>query len=141
MEATNAPLLYQLITTKRSRYPTWLIIDSFPLPVVIRCIDLGNDICSSLLSTQCALVIPSLLNSVAESLSWLLETALIPFAAWYQNVLKVVCLACFPDSNIYLFDTHLEIVLAAVADFVISGWNTRLARVLLDSQMHLLQCW
>jgi hypothetical protein len=55
--------------------------------------------------------------------------------------LKVLCLACIPDSNIYLFDAHLKIVLAAVVDFAISGCNTRLARVILEPQMYLLQCW
>jgi hypothetical protein len=69
-------------------------------------------------------------DNVAESLTWLLETAPIPFAACYHNDLKVLCLACIPDSNIYLLDARLKIVLAAVVELVISGWNTRLARTL-----------
>jgi hypothetical protein len=72
-----------------------------------------------LLSSQHALSIPSLLDNVAESLSWILETAPLPIAAAYHNIVRILYLASIPGSNVYLFNACVKIVLAAVVDFLI----------------------
>jgi hypothetical protein len=74
------------LTTRRNRYPTWGIIKSSPLPMVVCCVGLGNDICVSLLPVG----IPILLDDVVESLSWILDTAPLPFVAAYHNVVKML---------------------------------------------------
>jgi hypothetical protein len=116
-ENSETPLLYQPLTTRRSIYPAWVIIKSSPLPTVVHRTDIGNDICALLLSSQRAVNIPSLLNNVAESLSWILETAPLPIVAAYHNIVRILYLASIPGSNVYLFDAHLKIVLAVVVDF------------------------
>jgi hypothetical protein len=112
--AADTPILYQPLSTRRNRYPTWVIIKSSPLPVVVQRADLGNDICAMLLSTRQAINIPNLLDNVAESLLPL------PFSAAYHNVLNMLYSACFPESTVHLFDAHRKIALATVVDFLVS---------------------
>jgi hypothetical protein len=139
-ENSEAPLLYQPLTTRRSIYPAWVIIKSSPLPTVVRRTDIGNDICALLLSSQRAVNIPSLLNNVAESLSWILETAPHPIAAAYHNIVKILYLASIPGSNVYLFDAHLKIVLGAVVDFLSCTLHEK-EGVLIASDLYLQQHW
>jgi hypothetical protein len=139
-ENSETPLLYQPLTTRRSMYPAWVIIKSPPLPTVVRRADIGNDICALLLSSQHALSIPSLLNNVAESLSWILETAPLPIAAAYCNIVRILYLASIPGSNVYLFDAHLKIVLAAVVDFLSCTLDEK-EGVLIASDLYLQQRW
>jgi hypothetical protein len=107
IQASETPLLCQPLTSRRSLYPTWVIIKSSPLPTVV---DLGNDICALLLSSWHTIGFPSLLDNIAESLSWMIETAPLPFVAAYHNIVKMLYLACIPGSNVHLFDAHVKLV-------------------------------
>jgi hypothetical protein len=138
---SETPLLYQPLTTRKSIYPAWVIIKSSPLPTVVHRADIGNDICALLLSSQHALSIPSLLDNVAESLSWILETAPLPIAAACHNIVRILYLTSIPGSNVYLFDAHVKIVLAVVVDFLICAWDEALEKALIASHAYLQQHW
>ena len=75
------------------------------------------------------------MDNVAESLSWIFQTAPLPFAAAYCNILNMLYLACFPESTVHLLDAHQKIALAAVVDFLVSdeAYATLEAAVLASS--------
>lgn len=97
------PLLCQPPTTRRNTYAKWLIIKSSPLHKVVRRVNIGTDICASLLLTWHAIA-PTVWDNVAKSLSWLMEDAALPFSGCCRKVLKVLYFACIPDSDVHLFD-------------------------------------
>jgi hypothetical protein len=114
---------------------------SSPLPIVVRCADLGNDICALLLSSRRAIGIPSLLDNVAESLSWMLETAPFPIASAYSSIEKMHYLACIPGSTMHLLDVHVKIVLAAVVKILTCAWEEALQGALIALHAYLQVCW
>jgi hypothetical protein len=82
------------------------------------------------------------LDNVAESLSWIFQTAPLPFAAAYCNILNMLYLACFPESTVHLLDAHQKIALAAVVDFLVSDEAyATLEAAILASSAYLQQCW
>jgi hypothetical protein len=62
--------------------------------------------------------------------------------AAYHNVIKMLSLACSPESTVHLFDAHLKIALAAVVDFLVSdGAYATLEAVLIASSAYLQEHW
>jgi hypothetical protein len=141
MDTPVTPLLYQPLTTRRSRYPNWLIVRTKPLPTVIRRTSVGNDVCAVLLSTRRAISVPSVLENVAECLTWLLYDAPLPYSVCYHNIVQVLHLASHPDVNLHTFDSHQKIILVAVVELLIPGSNSRLEEALQASQHYVQQHW
>jgi hypothetical protein len=141
MSADNAPLIYQPLTTRRYRYPTWIIIISPPIATVIERAYLGNEICSSLLSRHLAVGVPSILNNVAKSLSWILVDAPLPFPACYRNIVSVLHLACIPESDLHLNNAHVRIVLGAVVELLVTDQPASLERALIATKLYLEERW
>ena len=110
------PLLYSSLSTRRSTFPTWLLINSSPTPHVVKRSDLGNEVSQLLISSSRAQQIPPLVNDIAASLQWLLEAAPIPLAYCYSPVavnLQFVC--SFDDINhIHPLDAHLTIAIVCM---------------------------
>jgi hypothetical protein len=76
------PLIYSALTTRTSSYPEWVFLKSsslagcfLHLPVLIRRADLGNEGYAALISTHRPLIVPPMLNNVANSLEMF-------FCAW-----------------------------------------------------------
>jgi hypothetical protein len=116
---SEAPLLYTHLTTRSSSYPKWILVKSRPLPIAIRRSDLGNDVCSVLLSSQRAVIVPPGVNNVADSLGWLLADAPFQVASCYRIVVQQLYFSCLPDNPfLHPFNTHLKIVLMAMMSFI-----------------------
>ncbi len=84
----HSPLILTSLSTRRRSYPKWILISSFPLPTPVLCSSIGDDVCDSLLSCHCAIVVPPSMNHVADSLIWILNGAPFPFASCYHTVVK-----------------------------------------------------
>jgi hypothetical protein len=81
-QAMNPPPLYSAMTTRRSSFPTWLLIVGRPsthMPHLIKRADLGNEVLHILISSNCALQVPPIVNDIAESLEWLIESSTTEF--------------------------------------------------------------
>ena len=76
----QVPLLYSSLTTRRSTYPTWVLVVSSHFPHVIRRTDLGNEVAQLLLSSNRAFEVPPYVNDIAAAMPWLLESAPIPLS-------------------------------------------------------------
>ncbi len=106
-----APLLYSCLTTRRSSFPTWLlIVGSTPIPYVIKRSDLGTEVTQLLLSSNRALPVPPLVDDIASVLSWLLYTDHFPLHNCYKSIavnLEFVCdVNC--DYHIHPLDAHFK---------------------------------
>ena len=82
----QSPLLYSSLTTRRSSYPTWVLVVSSPFPHVIRRTDLGNEVAQLLFSSNRAFQVPPYVNDISTSMPWLLESAPIPLFYCYKLV-------------------------------------------------------
>ncbi len=72
---------------------------------------------------------------------WLLDDALLPYSVCYHNIIHVLYLASHPDGNVHMFDAHQKIILVAVVELLISGYNSRLEEALQASQCYVQQHW
>lgn len=122
MSQNEVPLLYRALTTRRSSYPTWILLCSSPLPIPVKRTHLGNDICSMLVSSQRAVIVPPSISNIADSLGWLLVNAPFPLATCYGTVVKQLYFACLPTSHhIHPFNAHEKILLIAISSFINSA--------------------
>ena len=81
-------------------------------------------------------------GSGSNFLSWILGDAPLPFESCYRNVVTVLHIACFPNSELHLNKAHLRrIVLSAVVAFLVTDWDAQLEGVLVSTQAYLEECW
>ncbi len=117
----SAPLLYSSLTTRSSHYPKWIMLHSSPLPVALKRLDLGNDICRALLSSGHAVVVPPSANSLVDVLGWIQDGAPFPIPTCYHIFVKEIYAICMPHSHIHPFDCHVTIFLKAMSSFIVRG--------------------
>jgi hypothetical protein len=112
-----APLIYTSLSTRRSSYPTWMLIKSSPTPHIVRRSDLGNEATELLFSMNRAVQVPPLVNDVAESLDWLAHSAPLPLAYCRRTI--IVCLEEVCDFNsrsyIHPLNAHFSIMMVALS--------------------------
>lgn len=119
------PLIYSALTTRRSSYPEWVFLKSsslegciLHLPVLLRRADLGNEGYTALLLAHRLLIVPPMLNNVANSLEMFFVRG--PFLHYptiglcYHTVVKVLFIASDPVNMIHLFDAHERIAVSAM---------------------------
>jgi hypothetical protein len=116
-----APVIYRALTTRRSSYPKWVFLKSSPIPLLMKRVDLGNDAYTTLISVQCAIIVPPILNNVADCLRLLLFCVPFPcpVGRCYRVMTNMLYTACLPSSQIHLFDTHNRIALCALASMIL----------------------
>lgn len=163
---TQAPLLYTSLSTRRSSFPSWLLIISSPTPHVIKRSDLGNEVSELLINSNRALQVPPLVNDIAESMQWLLTQAPVPLSYCYRAVAVNLLFVCdfTGEYHIYPYDAHLKIAMVcmnklvysflhrevvvvaneAVTNYLTNRWGDRIhlvgfQRILLDAYNYLLQ--
>jgi hypothetical protein len=110
------PLLYSSLTTRRSSYPAWLLIKSSPIQNVVRRMDLGNEAAQVLLSSNCALEVPPIINDIAATLPWLLRSAPFPLLSCYMPIVVNLQFVadCQGDYHIHPFEAHLKISIVCI---------------------------
>ena len=117
MPQSDAPPFYSSLSTRRSTYPTWVLLTSSSIPTLIKRSDVGNDICQVLLSSHCALPVPPLVDDIAETLSWLLTEAPFPFATAYASIAR--CLLCVCQHQIHPVEAHFKITMIAMSNILL----------------------
>jgi hypothetical protein len=112
----DTPLLYSSMSTRRSSFPSWILIRSSPMPHIIRRSDLSNEATRLLISSGRALQVPPQVNDIAESLSWLMTSdAPVPLRSCFRGISVGLGLVCDFESSAHIhpLDAHLKI--AAIA--------------------------
>jgi hypothetical protein len=105
----QAPLLYSSLTTRRSSYPTWVLVVSSPFPHVIEKL---NKVAHLLLSSNHAFDASPYVDDIAAAMPWLLESAPIPLSYCYKSIAINLCFVCdiHGDNHIPLSEAHLKIL-------------------------------
>jgi len=124
-EAPVVPLLYSSLTTRRSSYPTWLLIKSSPIPNVVRRMDLGNEAAQVLLSSNRALEVPPIVDDIAATLPWLLRSAPFPLLSCYMPIAVNLQFAadCQGDYHIHPFEAHLKISIVCMKQMLFNYFS------------------
>jgi hypothetical protein len=81
------------------------------IPNVVRRMDLGNEAAQVLLSSNCAIEVPPIVNDIAATLPWLLRSAPFPLLSCYMPIVVNLQFVadCQGDYHIHPFEAHLKI--------------------------------
>jgi hypothetical protein len=115
------PLIFGPLSTRRSSYPTWVMMYSHSLPYAIKLSDLHNNaVVQALLGSERVLPVPCIVDDIAESLRWLLEVEVFPLSPFYMLVVTQLLLVCDWQSPFYVhpYDAHYKIMLIVVKNFL-----------------------
>ncbi len=108
-----------MLTTHQSSYPTWILLNSTPIPTPIRRSDLGNAICEALVSAHRAVQVPPTVNDIAESLPWILWEAPNPVVCAYPAIAKNLYRVCVINNNhIHPHEAHFLLTMIAGANIL-----------------------
>lgn len=121
MSESDKALLYSSLTTRRSSYPTWILIKAKPFPAVIKRLYLGNQLTQVLLASDRAVAIPPVVDDIADSLTWLLRDAPSPLKSCYVCVLanlRWVCCDRNDKRHIPPHEAHARIAVIAMSRVV-----------------------
>ena len=145
---TPLPLLYSALTTRRWTYPKYIILRSHPLPVLIKRHDLGADnVFRLVVSSLQAIIVPPILNNIAEFLERLLaeEEAppFFPFQRCYGAIIRVLCSASLPNNQVHLLDAHERIALSGLCALTrkMPGTEAWYHRALIAVKSHIHNRW
>jgi hypothetical protein len=108
------------MSTRRSTYPTWVILRSSPIPTVIKRSDVGNNLCQDLLASSHALAVPPLVNDIAESLPWLLWEAPFPLTTCYTLIAINLLNVCEFNNNGHIppREAHFQLTMFAMGNIM-----------------------
>jgi hypothetical protein len=115
------PLIFGPLSTRRSSYPTWVMVYSHSLPYAIKLSDLHNNATvQALLGSDHVLPVPCIVDDIADSLSWLLEVEVFPLSLFYRLVVTQLLLVCDWQSpfHIHPYDAHYKIILFVARNFL-----------------------
>ncbi len=104
----SVPFYFSNLSTRRSSYPTWVVIRSSPAPQIVKRSDLGIEVAQLLIRSNRALPVPPFVNDIASALSWLVDTA--------PAALLLTCYRPIQHNLLYVCDRncnhHIHLVLA-----------------------------
>lgn len=113
---------FSALSTRRSSYPTWIIMFSSSFPYVIKVSDVGNrNVVQALLNSDRVLPVPHVVNDIAESLSSLfLRPEMLPLAPFYGLVTTQLLFVCDFESPFHISpnDAHRKIILLLAKRFL-----------------------
>ena len=137
------PLLYSSLSTRRSTYPTWILLTSMPIPTVIKRSDVGHDLCQDLLSSSRAIAVPPIVNDIAESLPWLLWEAPFPLMVSYPTIAINLRYVCDFNNNAHINpdDAHYQLTMLAMKNIVLSFLPAQHDRAMMMLRFYLGDRW
>lgn len=115
------PFYFSSLSTRRSRYPIWLVIRSTPAPQVMKRSELGNEVTEILIHSNRALPVPPLVNDIASALSWLVDTAPTPLLlCCYRLIARNLLFVCDVNCNHHIHPVvaHQIIALLCMASIL-----------------------
>ena len=109
-------MIYSALTTRRSTYPTWILIKGDPMPVAIKRVYLGNEISESLISSRRAVVVPPMVDDIAEALTWILWDAPQPIGCSYALIIiNLYDICTFGSTSMHIREAHFRLTLMAMS--------------------------
>ncbi len=115
----STPLVYSSLTTRRSSYPTWILLNSIPIPAPIKRRDIGNATCEALLSSHHAVQVPPTVNDIAEALPWILWEAPHPVVCAYPAFAKNLYRVCMINNHhIHPYEAHFILTMTVAANIL-----------------------
>jgi hypothetical protein len=139
------PLIFGPLSTRRSSYPTWVMMYSHSLPYAIKLSDLQNNaVVQALLGSERVLPVPRIVDDIAESLRWLLEDEVFPLSPFYRLVVTQLLLVCDWQSpfHVHPYDAHYKIILIVAMNFLRKYFARSIFREAVNLvTLHLRESW
>jgi hypothetical protein len=139
------PLIFRPLSTRRSSYPTWVMMYSHSLPYAIKLSDLQNNaIVQALLGSERVLPVPRIVDDIAESLRWLLEDEVFPLSPFYKVVVTQLLLVCDWQSpfHVHPYDAHYKIIWIVAKHFLRKYFACSIFREAINLvTLHLRESW
>jgi hypothetical protein len=91
------------------------------LPYALKLSDLhSNATVQALLGSDRVLPVPSIVDDIVDSLSWLLEAEVFPLSPFYRLVVTQLLLVCDWQSPVHIhpYDAHYKIILCVARNFL-----------------------
>jgi hypothetical protein len=85
------------------------------MPVAIKRVYLGNEICKALISSRRAVVVPPMVDDIAEALTWILWEAPQPIVCSYAAIIINLYDVCtFGNTSIHIREAHFKLTMMAM---------------------------
>ena len=136
-------MIYSALTTRRSTYPTWILIKGDPMLVAIKRVYLGNEISESLISSRRAVVVPPMVDDIAEALTWILWDAPQPIGCSYALIIiNLYDICTFGSTSMHIREAHFRLTLMAMSCVLYSYFShTQHAKAMILLTNHLNHQW
>jgi len=138
------PLTYCPLSTRRSSYPSWVILKGSSTPVVFKTSDLSNDAVQALLHSDQVFPVPPMVNDIAEALPWMLVVDNFPLQFSYQEVLFQLLHVCDWNSPLHIspYDAHFKISLVVAERILWKVFHPVIISEAMDLiRLHLIERW
>jgi hypothetical protein len=139
------PLIFGPLSTRRSSYPTWVMMYSHSLPYAIKLSDVQNNaVVQASLGSDRVLPVPRIVDDIAESLRWLLEDEVFPLSPFYKVVVTQLLLVCDWRSpfHVHPYDAHYKIISIVVKRFLQKYFDRSIFHEAINSvTLHLRESW
>ena len=139
------PLTYCPLSTRRSSYPSWVMLKGLSTPIVIKTSDLhSNEPVQVLLSSDQVFPVPSIVNDIAEVLSWMLDVNNFPLQFAYLAVLFHLLHVCDWQSPLHTspYDAHFKISLVVAERILWKAFHPVIISEVMDLIcLHLIENW
>ncbi len=120
------PLLYCPLSTRHLSYPTWVVLKTSSMPVVIKTSDLRNNgAVQALIGSDRVFPVPSVVEDIAEALPWMWETDRYPLSLAYRSVLVNLLLVCDWQSPLHIdpYSAHFRITMVVVNNILCNAFH------------------